>query len=352
MTKNLPLGQLMLDIDNLSLSEEDLDLLQHPQVGGVILFSRNFESKKQLKDLCSQIHALRNPKLLISVDHEGGRVQRFREQFTELPPASIFSDIYDKDKNSGLQLCETSAWLMAVELLDLGIDFSFAPVLDMDLGLSKVIGDRALHHTVDGVTDLARAWIRGMHKAGMAAVAKHFPGHAGVKEDSHVEIPVDKREYVDLKMQDIIPFARIIESGVEAIMPAHIYYSQVDPNFPAGFSKIWLKDILRDDLGFSGTIFSDDLSMQGASNMGNFGERATQALRAGCDMVLVCNHRAGAIEALGALETHVISNVSGMRFIRLHGKSKVAHLANNNQYKLAVRDILALEHHSTLQLQV
>ncbi len=352
MSKNLSLGQLMLDLDGFTLGKEDTEILKHPQVGGVILFSRNFESKLQLKELCKQIHAIRNPKLLISVDHEGGRVQRFRQEFTELPPASVFSDIYDKDKKTGLDLCKTSSWLMAVELLELGVDFSFAPVLDMNLGLSEVIGDRALHSTADGVTDLARAWIHGMHQAGMAAVAKHFPGHGGVKADSHLEIPVDNREYIDLKMQDMIPFARIIESGVEAVMPAHIYYPKVDPDYPAGFSKIWLEDILRGELGFSGTIFSDDLSMQGASNMGDFGDRAKHALDAGCDMVLVCNHRQGAIKALEALETHIISNVSDMRFIQMHGKPKPGKLDNNKKYKLAVRDILALEHNSTLQLQV
>jgi len=354
MTLELALGPVMLDLDGVEPDQEELELLVNPQVGGVILFSRNYESPAQLTELCKKIHRIRSPRLLIAVDHEGGKVQRFRNGFTELPPAGIFGNIYNKNPQLGLELCQMNAWLMAAELLGLGVDFSFAPVLDLDYGVSEVIGQRALHDTVDGVTDLARAWIRGMHKAGMAAVIKHFPGHGGVKEDSHVEIPVDAREYADIKFKDLVPFARVIESGVEGIMPAHVYYHKVDPENPAGFSKIWLEKILRSELGFKGVIFSDDLSMQGASKIGDYGQRALAALAAGCDMVLVCNHREGVLEVLDVLEQHKVSNVSDMRFIAMHGKPKFMdkELRKSKAYNRTVEKILALEHNLTMTLQV
>ena len=256
----MSLGPIMLDLAGTALDAEDRELLRHPSVGGVILFSRNYASPAQLADLTAAIHALREPRLLIGVDQEGGRVQRFRQGLTRLPPAGRFGRLHVQDPARARPACEAVAWLMATELRAVGVDFSFAPVLDLDRGISQVIGDRGFASETQTVCELASAWTDGARRAGMAAVGKHFPGHGGVAADSHTDLPLDPRAFADFLMEDLVPFQRLIDHGLEAIMPAHVIYPQIDAR-PAGFSPVWLRDILRGQLGFQGVIFSDDLIM-------------------------------------------------------------------------------------------
>jgi beta-N-acetylhexosaminidase len=353
MTVEISLGQLMLDIDGLELSAEDRELLVHPKVGGVILFSRNYKHREQLTALCQEIHALRSPRLLIAVDQEGGRVQRFRDDFLALPPAKAYGALYDTNPRQAMYVCEQAGWLMAAELVECGVDFSFAPVVDLDHGVSDVIGDRAFHHTVDGVVDLARAWVRGMHRAGMAVVMKHFPGHGAIVEDSHVAIPVDARPLKEIAAQDMLIFERMVLSGVEGVMPAHVYYPALDAKYPASFSRKWL-DLLRQQFRFTGAIFSDDISMEGASKIGDYGKRATRALTAGCDMVVVCNHREGAIAALNSLSRRKNDAVSDLRFVRFHAQKRptLTRVARLPRYKDTVKLLQKLEYNDQPQLQV
>jgi beta-N-acetylhexosaminidase len=304
------------------ITPEEREILSHPLVGGVILCTRNFASVEQLETLVQSLHDVRSPRLLIAVDHEGGRVQRFRDGFTALPAAAHFGKVHDQDPQLARHLAEVAGWLMAVELRAVGIDFSFAPVLDVDHGVSEVIGDRAFHQEPGVVTELARSYIKGMHEAGMAATGKHFPGHGGVEADSHTAIPVDEREYNDIYAHDILPFKRLAHKGLAAVMPAHVIYPKVD-KLPAGFSSYWLKEVLRKRLGFQGVIFSDDLDMQGASVIGeSYIERASAALAAGCDMVLVCNNRAGALEVLDDLQGYT-DPVAHLRLARMHGRHTI-----------------------------
>ena len=315
----MSLGPVMLDIDGIELTAEDIEILQHPLVGGVILFTRNFQSMTQLESLVRAIHAIRSPRLLIAVDHEGGRVQRFREGFTRIPAMARFGEVYEKDQHKARSLTRLCGWLMAVELRAVDIDFSFAPVLDLDYGVSTVIGDRAFHSQPEAVADLSHAFIEGMHEAGMAATGKHFPGHGAIAADSHIDMPVDHRSYDEIYARDIAPFRSLIKKDLAAIMPAHVIYAQVDPH-PAGFSPFWLKEVLRQRLNFQGVIFSDDLNMQGASVAGeNYAERARAALSAGCDMALVCNNRAGALQVLRGLGQYN-DPVSHVRLARMHGR--------------------------------
>lgn len=315
MQKKMSLGPIMCDLRGLQLEADERDMLLHPQTGGVILFSRNYESPEQIAALTKSIHNLRQPHLLIAVDHEGGRVQRFREGFSLLPACALIGQCGSISQSN--TLAEQAGWLMASELLAVGIDLSFAPVLDVGGKISKVIGDRAFHVNPERVAQLARAYMRGMKDAGMAAVGKHYPGHGSVVEDSHVAIPYDERPFEDIKMHDLVPFERMIHAGLPGLMPAHVIYSKVD-KLPAGFSSIWLKQILRKQFEFQGTIFSDDLSMAGAEVIGGYPERAETALNAGCDMVLVCNNQHGAIEILD--EANINSNIeSQSRLIRMHG---------------------------------
>ncbi len=314
----MSLGPLMIDLEGCTISDAERKLLQHPLVGGVILFTRNYESVQQINDLTTEIHALRQPQLLIAVDHEGGRVQRFKGDFFHLPACTKLGEIYDQNNKQAIDLAEQMGWLLAAELRAVGIDFSFAPVLDLGRNISTVIGDRALHSDPEIISELAHAMMIGMRKAGMIAVGKHFPGHGSVVADSHISVPVDDRRLVDIEFEDLIPFERMINYGLAAIMPAHVIYPKIDTQ-PAGFSSRWLQGILRKKYGFQGVIFSDDICMAGAVIIGDPVTRARLALQAGCDMVLICNDRDVAIEVIDNLGGH-ISPTSQVRLIRLHGK--------------------------------
>jgi beta-N-acetylhexosaminidase len=276
-------GPLMIDIAGRELSELDRERLRHPLVGGIILFSRNYASREQLQALCTAIHALRQPPLLIAVDHEGGRVQRFRDGFTLLPAMRQLGEWWGKAPHAAAEATHAVGYLLAAELRALGVDFSFAPVLDLDWGRSGVIGNRSFHGDPGAVTALAGALIQGMRDAGMACCGKHFPGHGWAEADSHVAIPVDDRSRTDIEA-DLTPYRKL---KLDAVMPAHVIYPQVDFR-PAGFSPVWL-NLLRQELGFDGVIFSDDLSMEGASFAGDIVGRTDAAWTAGCDMLLVCN---------------------------------------------------------------
>ena len=312
------LGPVMLDIAGLSLDQNDYIRLKHPQVGGVILFSRNYESPGQLKALVEEIHSLRMPQLIVAVDQEGGRVQRFREGFQAIPSMASLGHLYDQNPGQAIKLAETIAWVMAAELLYYGVDVSFSPVLDIGDPISHVIGDRAFHRNPESITRLANAWVRGMRKAGMEAVGKHFPGHGSVKGDSHHVMPFDKRSFEEIEALDLIPFRRVIATHLSGIMMAHVIYDQVD-EIAAGYSRHWVHGILRDKLGFDGVIFSDDLSMSGAESVGGYSVRAKMALQAGCDVLLVCNNSEGADEVLESLDNYD-NPTTQIRMIRLHGR--------------------------------
>lgn len=306
----------MIDLLGKQLLPEERELLKHPLVGGIILFTRNFENREQITELIREVRAVRSPPLLVAVDYEGGRVQRFRKDFTVLPPMRAIGQAYDADHHAGLTLARQAGWLLAAELRAVGIDLSFGPVVDLDYGASSVIGDRAFHRDARVVGDLAVALMHGMRDAGMSAVAKHFPGHGAVVADSHIALPVDRRRYVDMH-NDIHPYIRLIDNQLPAVMAAHVVFEQVD-SVPASFSSKWLKAELRDKLGFTGAVFSDDLSMEGASIMGPMPQRARKALAAGCDMVLICNQREAALKTLHELELQP-DPVSLARLARLHG---------------------------------
>ena len=348
----MTLGPLMVDLEGSTINETEKVLLMQPEVGGIILFSRNFESVEQITALVSEIHNLRSPQLLISVDHEGGRVQRFHEGFSRIPAAAIYARVAKNDLDKGRQLAENAGWLMAVELRACGIDFSFAPVLDLAHGLSGVIGDRAFHSKPATVATLAYAFMHGMNKAGMQAVGKHFPGHGGVIEDSHVAMPVDTRDLEELMHSDIIPFQYMIENKLAAIMPAHVIYEKVDEK-PAGYSSFWINDILRQRLGFQGVIFSDDLSMEAACVAGGFGERAEAALNAGCDMALVCNHLDGAIEAAEYIKGYA-NPTSQLRLVRMHGEHNISweQLKKNEHWQQISAQITALTDSPELEMDI
>ena len=313
----MSLGPVMLDVVGTELTADDIRRLQHPLVGGVILFARNFDNCEQLKALTASIHAVRQPPLLIAVDHEGGRVQRFRAGFTKIPPMREFGKIWDTDRKKAMALAVEAGWILAAELRAHGVDFSFTPILDMDYGDSLVIGDRAFHLDPRAINDLAFSLMQGLKKGGMAAVGKHFPGHGFVVADSHVSIPVDDREFDQIAQNDMQPFRQMIDEGLPAIMPAHVIYPKVDDK-PAGFSAKWLQKVLRERLGFNGVIFSDDLSMEGASVGGDVTTRSLAALHAGCDMVLLCNRPDLADELLDNL-VWKMSAQSIVRLTRMHG---------------------------------
>ena len=314
-TNKTYLGPVMLDVAGLTLTDEEREVLRHPLVGGVILFARNFESTEQLEALTRDIHSLRNTPLVIAVDHEGGRVQRFRTGFTRLPPMRIFTDIWNREPEEACVAARATGYILAVELRARGVDLSFAPVLDLDYGTSAVIGDRAFHRDPAIVTALAEALVDGMNEGGMGSVGKHFPGHGFVAADSHTEIPIDKRSFDQIWSEDLVPYRRRLGRRLSGVMPAHVIYEQVDSN-PAGFSRLWLQDVLRDRIGFDGVVFSDDLSMQGATVAGDIVARANAAMDAGCHMVLVCNAPESARELLARWDYE--PNVAlGKRLLRL-----------------------------------
>lgn len=311
----------MLDIEGVALTPADRDLLREPAVGGVILFSRNYESPGQVADLVAEIRGLRSPALLIAVDHEGGRVQRFRKGFTAIPPMGRLGQEYDSDPAVALKSVRLAGWLIASELRAAGIDLCFAPCVDLDWGVSEVIGNRSFHRKPDTVGELAAEFCRGLRSAGMAAVAKHFPGHGAVVADSHLELPVDRREYGDV-LDDMRPYDKLISNGLIAgVMLAHVVYQEMN-DLPAGFSNFWIDRELRSRLGFGGAVFCDDLSMQATAAYGSMRRRARRALDAGCDMILVCNNRAAALQAVSTLNDY--SNpLSLVRLARLHGTGQV-----------------------------
>jgi len=295
----MTLGPVVLDLDATELTAAEVELLQHDAVGGVILFSRNIESYNQLEQLVASIRCVR-PELLISVDQEGGRVQRCREGFTRIPPMQVFDGLYLSNADDALALARDCGWLLASEILAIGIDYSYTPVLDVDDEFCSVIGDRAFSADPERVSRLARAFIDGAREAGMAVTGKHFPGHGSVRGDSHLELPVDERSLEEVRAKDLLPF-EALKTSLDAVMPAHILFPQVDAEAAVGFSKVWLQDILRRQMGYGGVIFSDDLTMEGATQMGSYTERAYAAIEAGCDMVLICNNRQGALSVLNEL---------------------------------------------------
>jgi len=348
----MSLGPVMLDLVGTSITPEEREMLLHPQTGGVILFTRNYESPEQISALVDEIHGLRSPHLLVAVDHEGGRVQRFRDGFTHIPAAATYGKIYAHDRKQGKLLARQCGWLMAAECRAVGIDMSFATVLDIWSDVSCVFGDRAFHSKPEKIAELAHEYMSGMSQAGMSATGKHFPGHGSVKEDSHIGHPVDHRSLNEIMMEDVIPFERMIHFGLAAVMPAHVVYPAVDDK-PAGYSKVWLQQILRQQLNFQGVIFSDDLSMEAAGVMGDFGARAQAALQAGCDMVLVCNHTEAAQQVLDTLDGYN-NPASQMRLIRMHGRGKInrTDLMASEQWKSAVAMVQTIDDGPNLELEV
>ena len=331
----MSLGPLMIDIDGTELTPEDVRILSHPLVGSVILFSRNYRDVAQLKSLTQAIRGVRSPHLLIAVDHEGGRVQRFREGFTRLPAARALGRRYDEDRREGLALAQSVGWLMASELRAVGVDYSFAPCVDLDYGVSEIIGDRAFHSDPDSVAALAVAYMSGMREAGMAAVAKHFPGHGAVIADSHVALPVDRRNFVDLE-GDIRPYRLLIENNVAGVMGAHVVFPAIDP-LPASLSKSWINGVLRSDLKFHGCVFADDLTMAGAAAFGGVIERTELAFAAGCDVLPICNDRQAVKSVLDHFGPDQGSPASQARVVRMRARGEApANLGADRQWQQTV----------------
>ena len=292
---------LMIDIEGLGLLNSDIERIKHPLVGGIILFSRNYKDRSQLINLVTSIRKIKQ-NLLIAVDHEGGRVQRFKDEFTKIPKMSLFGKIYQKDQNRANKIAKLSGWVIAKELAAIDIDFSFTPVLDIDYGASSVIGDRAFHQDIDTISELASSLVEGLSFGGMQSLGKHFPGHGFIKADTHFKTAIDSRPLETIQNNDMLTFDRLIQKGVKGIMPSHVIYSSCDQN-PSGLSSFWLQDQLRGRLRFEGAIFSDDMSMKAAEESeNNITLRVKKALIAGCDMVLVCNNPNEVDNLLGELQ--------------------------------------------------
>ena len=317
----MTLGPVMVDVAGHELTADDRLLLAHPRVGGVIIFSRNVDTVEQLSLLVQSIQAIKTPRLLIAVDQEGGRVQRLKDGFTILPAMRRFGEVYDKDQKEALYLAQECGWLMASEVCSTGIDISFAPVLDINKGISSVIGDRAFHSDPYVVGKIAQAFIVGMHEAGMQATGKHFPGHGSIAADSHIAMPIDERPLVEIEMDDLKPFQFMIDAGMNAVMMAHVIYPKIDSQ-PAGFSKKWMQLILREKMHFQGAIFSDDLTMEGAVIAGDYVQRAQLALETGCDMILVCNNRPAAWGVVNSLIDYD-NPASSLRLAHMHNKQRL-----------------------------
>jgi len=332
-------GFIMTDIGGRELTSADRDLLVEENVGGVILFSRNYESPQQISTLVQEIRNLKSPPLLVAVDHEGGRVQRFRNGFTDIPAMRKIGRLYEINANIALKVSETVGWIVGAELRSVGIDLSFAPCVDLDWGVSSVIGDRSFHKNKYAVENLAYHFSKGMRESGMSPVAKHFPGHGAVAIDSHEDLPIDRREFSKL-LDDIYPYESLIRKNtVSAVMMAHIIYKEAD-NLPASISEYWMQNHLRNQLNFDGVIFSDDLSMHALRGYGDTVTRAERALRSGCDMILICNDRDNTKKVIQAKKNH--SNYNSMiRIARVSGKKtySLGELQNDQKWKSA-RDLI------------
>ena len=313
----MTLGPLMVDVAGLELTPEDRDVLRHPLVGSVILFTRNYRDSEQLTRLVADIHAVRQPALVVAVDQEGGRVQRFRAGFSSLPSPRRIGHEYDVDAKQGVAFARAMGWLMAAELRAHGVDLSFAPCVDLDYGVSEVIGDRAFHSKPEAVGQLAMAYMAGMKDAGMAATAKHFPGHGAVVADSHKALPVDRRAWNELG-DDLQPYRRLIANGIPGVMVAHVLFPAVDPA-PASLSRRWIQNALREELRFEGAVFTDDLSMGGAAEFGDIVARAGAALSAGCDVLPVCNDRPSVTKLLDELKFEA-EPAAHLRLVRMRGR--------------------------------
>jgi beta-N-acetylhexosaminidase len=314
----LPPGPVVVDVLGPVLTDEDRERIRHPAAGAVILFARNYENPEQLAQLTADIEREREPALPVCVDHEGGRVQRFKDGFTVIPPMRTLGKLWDRDRQAGRDAAMSIGYVIASELGAHGLDFSFTPVLDLDYGGSSVIGDRALHFDPTAVGALGACLVRGLAQGGVAAVAKHFPGHGYATADSHVAVPRDERAFKEIARKDIVPYKAVIEAGLAAVMPAHVIYPQVDEQ-PAGYSKHWLQEVLRGKLGFQGIVFSDDLSMEGAAVAGGPPERARAAIGAGCDMVLLCNNPKGLDELLESLKEMTLSKPERLERMKKQG---------------------------------
>lgn len=330
-------GRLMIDIEGTSLSYADIELINNNQVGGLILFERNFHSKDQIFDLCSEIKGIKR-NILISVDQEGGRVQRFKSGFTKLPSMQALSDY--AASNSNINIFKEVGWLMAAELIAVGIDISFAPVLDVDRNTSSIIGNRSFSDIPSNVSSIAKEFISGMNEAGMQATGKHFPGHGGIFEDSHLLQPQDKRSLDELIKHDLIPFMDL-KDDIGGIMCAHILFPEVDA-LSAGFSPFWIKEILRNRIGFKGVVFSDDLTMKGAGEY-SYAERVNLSLSAGCDMVLICNSRDGVTEAITHMEQNNIGGSNVVPSMLSHSKILWEDLKNSDRRSKIREDLANIE---------
>ena len=337
----MSLGPFMVDIAGTDLTSEDVRILSHPMVGSVILFTRNYRDLSQVAELTAAIRAIRSPQLLIAVDHEGGRVQRFRDGFTRLPASRLLGRRYDGERRAALKLTQSIGWLMASELRAVGVDFSFAPCIDLDYGVSEIIGDRAFHADADAVAALGVAYAAGMRDAGMAATAKHFPGHGFVVADSHTDLPVDRRGLADMEV-DLRPYRLLVQNNLSAIMAAHVVYPALDA-LPASLSKRWINDILRGELGFHGCVFADDLSMAGAAAFGGILERVRLAFAAGCDVLPICNDRQAVQSVLEHFGAELGSPASQARLVRMRARGEQGrNLGDNRQWQQTVVDIANL----------
>ena len=344
MAHALPLGVVIADVDGPRLNQTDKERLMHPQLGGVILFARHYESVEQLCALTSGIRALRGADFIIAVDHEGGRVQRFRDGFSAIPPMRALGALWDRDEDAALKVAKDCGYVLASELRACGVNLSFTPVLDLDYGESGVIGDRAFHRDPQVVAALAAALQRGLAEGGLASCGKHFPGHGYIRADSHHEVPIDEREFAAIEADDMLPYKQLIAAGLSSVMPAHVIYPKVDAQ-PAGFSRKWLQEILRGSYRFEGVIFSDDLSMEAAGVAGGYDARAVAALSAGCDMVLVCNDPVNADVVLAGLAARGTAAVAESRLAHLRKPAPAASrapLAGLPRYQVACAGLATL----------
>lgn len=329
----------MIDLDGLFLTQDEQALIQRPMVGAIIFFARNFESRQQIQALVAEIRAIR-PELLLCVDQEGGRVQRFREGFTRIPPMQVLGDRLVAGEADAEQLLRDCGWLLASEVLSCGVDFSFAPVLDIDRNQCEVIADRSFCDDPVMAAEAAQYFMEGMHEAGMATTGKHFPGHGGVRADSHLETPYDNRTLQEMHARDMLPFL-VLSKTLDAVMPAHIVFPNIDAD-AVGFSRFWLQEILRKELAFEGVIFSDDLSMKGADVAGGYVDKTRCAMNAGCDMVLVCNDRQGALEVLAFLEEEKVEPSARLATMKMRQQPDWPALKNDSRWQQTVAQLKLL----------